>query len=654
MTAQPDLWRDLADTFAEVSAPRLALPEWADRYRIVTGETAFPGRWNAANAPMALEPMRAFTDPAVRVVVLVTPSQLMKTEFIINCALHTAHYGDTCLLYEPDKELAKAMIANRIRPSLKAMGAGEFAGADDAHTKKRDASMELHIDGFGAIIARTPVMKTGLSAYTARVVVIDEIDKMKLREMMVIARERTTVYGEDAKVAVVSTPTIDALGTAWREWSIGSCGVWHGRCRHCAELVSMDWGDAVKFDTDDSGFWLLDTLVMACTSCGSVWTETDRLAAAHAGAYVHERPDAEQRTFRVPGPAHLWRTLETIATLGAQARRATIEEDEWVPYIAWTNGMLARPWDDAHRGLSASKLEASTWAPGARGLDDLGPLPDGALVVTAGADTGADHIAVEWVAWGLDVETGRVRSWGLRYVLIGGGVDDSIDEPHLWEAFDREIRRSVWRRGDRLVQAARILVDEGYRPERVRAWCHARYAANLPARRRTFEAWGAQVGPVRGMRTGEDAHGYPINRLIAQRPPPKRAPRPLPPLTLCAYVGKLKDQMYDWGQRDDLLPRGEQRAHTFPERGAAHGYTELYFREFASEVRRPHYTQRGRVEQRWEKRHGWTRNEPLDVRVYALAALYQCAYPVGIDRYLAAVARQVAPPPDAGNVVPIR
>ena len=170
-------------------------------------------------------------------------------------------------------------------------------------------------------------MKTGRSAYTARVVIIDELDKMGLTEMMIVARERVTTYGQDAKVLVVTTPTIDALGTGWREWKKRSRGVWMGRCPKCREHVSMDW-ESVNFDRYDDGQWITETAALVCASCEARWTEADRLAASRAGVYVHEEPGHSQRTFRVPGAAHLWRPLLDIMEVGAEHYEAAMETQD--------------------------------------------------------------------------------------------------------------------------------------------------------------------------------------------------------------------------------------------------------------------------------------------------------------------------------------
>ena len=494
--------------FVEASAPRLPMDEWVARNRVVV-DGAHAGRWSTAYGFMAVEPMRAFSDLRTREVVIIAPTQLMKTEYAINAALYTVWYGDDCMLLEPDLELLKEMMADRVRPALSALGRSTTSGAMPAGERSAILRIELRLGGAGSIKGATPGMKTGLSARSVRVVIIDEADKMGRADVMIHAKSRTTTFMGDARIVAVTSPTVSAAGKGWRLWEEGSRGEWRGTCPRCRDLVSLDW-ERVDFRRDDDGYWVVrwgpgddEVAALVCESCGSRWTEAERLAAVRAGGYVHEVPEHSRRSYRVPGPAHLWRTVEDIAALGASSYRALRDDHDPAEHIAWTNDFAGRLWRDDYEGLSATALERATYLPGPRGESDFGELDPGAVVITAGADVGAGSIHVEWVAWGVDAETERVRSWGLRYLVIGGDPADSIDEPDLWERFDEEIRRSAWRRpGAGRVVAARVFVDSGHRPEIVTTWCGQRYAAERP---KTPEPFGAQVLPVRGHHT---EHGH--------------------------------------------------------------------------------------------------------------------------------------------------
>ena len=265
------------------------------------------GRWDPRNAPMSVEPMRAMSDGRVRVVCVVSPAQLMKTEFAINAALWTVWYGEDVLFFEPDVTLIEQMLPDRIRPAaLRLRGAEEMMAGLDVHgQKKRDMKTELRLPSGGTIIGLTPGMKTGTSARAAPVVIFDEIDKMGRSDLITAGEGRIRTYGRDGKLAAVSTPTEDKIGTIWRLWSEGSRGVWHGKCAHCGELAGMGW-DRVTFERNADGLWRPETHVMNCDRCGVAWSELDRLNASRAGRYVHADPDHPVRTFRIPGCAHLF------------------------------------------------------------------------------------------------------------------------------------------------------------------------------------------------------------------------------------------------------------------------------------------------------------------------------------------------------------
>ena len=106
----------------------------------------------------------------------------------------------------------------------------------------------------------------------------------------------------------------------------------------------------------------------------------------------------------------------------------------------------------------------------------------------------------------------------------------------------------------------------------------------------------------------------------------------------------LKEVIHDWQLADRFLPRGAERAHQYPEPPAMYGYDAEYFKEFAGERKDPKRTATGRPVTRWVQRHGWTRHDAWDCRIYALAALYTLAYPAQIATYLQARARKLARP----------
>ena len=180
---------------------------------------------------------------------------------------------------------------------------------------------------------------------------------------------------------------------------------------------------------------------MICGECGAIWSENDRQIAVRSGVYVHDDPDHKHRSFWVPGTAHLWVSLESIVHEGAEAYRGAIQDGLWDTYQLFVNERLGKVWDNEARGLSARRLQRTTYDPGSRGTDDLGELDRRTVLVTAGVDVGEHALYTEFVAWGIDPKTGGVLTWGLMYRIVGGSPDDTIEDAELWRAWGEGGRR---------------------------------------------------------------------------------------------------------------------------------------------------------------------------------------------------------------------
>ena len=65
--------------------PDLKLSEWSDRYRMLSPESsAEAGQWNTSRAEYQREIMDTFNDPNIERIVVMTSSQVGKTEIILN------------------------------------------------------------------------------------------------------------------------------------------------------------------------------------------------------------------------------------------------------------------------------------------------------------------------------------------------------------------------------------------------------------------------------------------------------------------------------------------------------------------------------------------------------------------------------------------
>ena len=650
-------WRDFPggrDRFAEVPAlhefgprsrPPPGLADWVLEHRVIVGGPS-PGPWRHANAPAAVEPMRAFSDRDVEMVTVMSPTQLFKSELAVNAVVYSVAAGRDVLFYEPDLPLLRKFVGDRIRPALLQLEPGLEAHGLDAHLiKRKDSVVELRRPGGGSVLGLTPGQRSGKAAHTAQAVVIDEVEAMASPDLPMVAKARTTTYGADASILAVSVPGEDTAGSVYRLWSQGSRGEYKGRCPRCAEHVSMRWS-RVQFDKDVDGFWLPrwegGEASVVCESCEARWTNAERREAIAAGRYVHQDPDHPHRTFHVPGPAHVWRSVPGIVEVGREAWRGAVEEGDWETYRKFMNEWAGEVWDPDVQGISASKLEHTGYSLRARGATDLGALAPEVRLITVGADVGSHAVYAEWVAWGVDRDPPRVRAWGLRYHQFGGDPDDDLEDGLLLEAFGTALDTWRWRGAGGLHGFGRGLLDIGFRPEVVHPFLRERYLgeARAAGMRRLLKPFGARLLPLMGRATIANRH-HPVDLQTAARSKDKRKRLPAP-----VYVdtGAVKEVVYDTLHQDQRTPE-EERAWRWPDNPASEGYGASYRNRLTSEVKVRKRTPRGVVSTVWEiKRGGTHENEPLDCRTYAYAAALVAVYPKPLVDGLLAL-----PPIGGGN-----
>ena len=212
-------------------------------------------------------------------------------------------------------------------------------------------------------------------------------------------------------------------------------------------------------------------------------------------------------------------------------------------------------------------------------------VPDGVLVVTFGADVQGNRLELEFVGHGLNDET-----WGLGYKVIHGSPLKSS----TWRDLDKLLLGTVFNHPSLgKLKAAAGCIDSKYRPDKVRSWTRQRKG------RRIFSIYGSQI-------LGKP----PISK-------PKREGKP--PVTLYEIgTNEIKDMIY---QRLELMQDSGDTG--FPQ-GYCHfpntdEYEEAYFRGLTVEDSTLKKANDGDYYRAFDCPKG-ARNEPLDCRVYAMAA----------------------------------
>ena len=583
--------RTVRRAFSNYKPPEdITVSEWATKYRVLSRENAAEaGPWRNSRTPYLVEVMDSFTDPAVKKITLVSSSQVGKSELLNNVLGYIIHQDPASTLFvQPTVDDAKKFSRLRIAPMIRDSEALRERVAD---VKSRDSGNTMLQKKFpgGMLTMVGSNSPSGLASTPCKYVLGDERDRWALSagtegDPWKLAEARTTTF-YNAKMVDVSTPTIKGASAIEKTYNAGTRERWCHQCPDCEEWVELRFDDfkfqyeTVKQDRKKD-FFITET-GWCCPCCGVLHSE-DEMRSAPA-KWIAENPDAVKnghRSFKLSAFASPWVPWESIAY------KFITSKDDPAALQTFYNTVLGEWWQDRSGTMDSADVYARREDYGT--MEDGSPveLPEGVLVLTCGVDTQNDRLEYEVVGHGHYGET-----WGIKKGVCLG--DPNTDAP--WERLDDVIDRTYrFKDGTGLKLSITFVDSGGLRTQDVYKQCRARL--------------GKRVFAIKG----QGGDGIPFTR---------------PPTKVKQVVdGKMMGQLWlyslgvDAGKADvmnnvKVQEPGPKYCH-FP---LDRGYNSQYFEGLLSE-KLVQKTTNGRTRWAWEKIAEHIRNEPLDCRVYALAA----------------------------------
>ena len=421
----------------------------------------------------------------------------------------------------------------------------------------------------------------GLASRPIKIVLADEVDRYPKSagtegDPLNLARTRQTTFW-DKKTVLVSTPTIKGDSRIEDAWLESTMEEWTVPCPECGEYQPMVWANVV-FDREH---WPRGGVQYRCESCGCIAGEYRWKAQGKKGRYAALHPEREIRGFHLNVLASSFCAWSNIVTEFLSAKEAL---DHGNPELmkVWVNTKLGETWEE--RGETADDMALLS-------RREMYPatVPAQVLVLTCGIDVQDDRFELELVGWGVGKE-----SWGIRYQKIYG---DPL-KPQIWEDLDRFLQ-TRWRREDGVVLdiLAAAMDTGGHHTDAVYRFCLDRFYRHVYA----IKGRGGTETPFVSKPSTGNRVGVPLYTI---------------------GVDNGKTMVY---QRLNVQAEGPNYCH-FPLNEAA-GYDEVYFKGLTAEKQVIRW-KKGRPSTAWElKDPNYHRNEPLDCRDYALAAL-EIANPV--------------------------
>jgi phage terminase large subunit GpA-like protein len=571
---------------------RLTVSEWAERRRVLpAGLTSRPGPFRWDETPFMREIADCLSESSdVREVVIMKGAQVGGTVAVMENAIGyiiDAAPGPAMAI-TGDKSMADLWMEKRVDPLIQASGLGHkiFAQVQKAHGKKTGDTKDAKEFPGGFLLAYGPNSGSKLRSNAIQYLLLDEEDAYPQEvgdegDPIALAVRRTDTFEATRKILHISTPLTKGTSRIEAAFLEGDQRRYFIPCRHCGAMQPLDWR-RMAWKTDDAKQLVWESVRYVCAECGGEWRNADKAWFLPRGEW---RPTAaaKKRNLRSYHLSSLY------AAPGTRSWESIVEEwlgchDEIPRLRTFTNTVLGETWEERGEAPKWERIMLRL-----RGAYQAGELPADhqALVLTMGADVQRDRIECEVVAWGEDK-----RSWSVAYITCHG--DTTNPEGAAWKAL-----RSIIDQDHAGLRISLALIDAGYNTSQVYQFCESYTAGVFPVMSEPFNSQGRNLFAVR------DVPGYATRRVNIQS-------------------GQLKSELYGYLNREpsaDTLPVG---ACCFPQ-----DYPEEFFKQLTAESLHHTKLKSGATKFEWKKSR--ERNEALDCRVYALAALYVLASMVRED-----------------------
>ncbi len=586
--------------------PLLNVSEWADQYRMLSGKSASePGPWRTARTPYLKEIMDCLSPTsAVERVVFMKGAQVGGTECGNNWMGYVIHLAPGPMMaVAPTVEMAKRNSKQRIDPLIEE---SPTLSALISPARARDSGNTILGKEFrgGVLVMTGANSAVGLRSMPVRYLFLDEVDGYPLDvegegNAISLAEARTRTFAR-RKIFIVSTPTVSGASAIEREYEASDQRRYFVPCPHCNHMQWLRF-EQLRWERSDAGC-RPETAAYVCESCETPIAEHHKTWMLGQGQWrsVLEASDGGQPLSRTTAGFHLsslyspigWRSWADIARAWESA--ISKETGSVAAIKTFKNTELGETW--------VEEGEAPDWQRLLERREDyrIGTAPQGALLLTAGADVQKDRIEVS--VWGF----GRGKaSWLVEHRVLMGDTARS----EVWTALGSMLRESWTHDSGVQMSLTRMALDTGFATQEAYAFVRTMRDVRLMA--------------VKGVSRGAALVGSPTAVDVTVRG--RKLRRGVKLFTVAGGIAKL--EFYN-----NLRKAADVQEDGVTVQYPA-GYVHLpkvdaeFLQQLCAEQLVTRRDRNGFQHREWQKMR--ERNEALDCYVYARAS----ASAAGLDRF---------------------
>ncbi len=543
--------------------PKLTIDTWADNYRILSSKTsAEPGKWNTDRVPFQREVMRAISDKKTEKIVMMYGAQLSKTEILMNTFGFYADYDPAPIMFlMPTQKMAEDFATTRLNDMIQSTP--QLKNKIIESEKSRDTKTQKEFSG-GYIVLTGSNSATELASRPIRVLLADEIDRFPTDvkgegDPLNLAIERTKTFW-NKKIVLTSTPTVKGESRIEQEYENSTQEEYYIPCPKCGTMQRLQWKNII-----------FDGIGHKCEDCLEVSTEYEWKRNMKNGEWISGNNEISSELVR---GFHINELYSPFSTWASIIKKFKESKGDVQLMKVFTNTALGETWEEKIERINFLDLEKRREHYGCE-------IPERVAVLTAGVDVQDDRIEVEIVGWGVEEE-----SWGIYYKILMG----SPGENYVWEQLDRVLNTEFsYSNGEKIRVLCTCIDTGGHFTKEVYDYVKPREISRVFGIKGQGGDGKAFVGkPSRGNDRGITL--FPIGVNTGKE----------------TILSRLKIDIE--GARYMHFPDSPER-----------GYDETYFKGLTSEVKTTVW-EKGKKKTVW-KTIGDKRNEPLDIRNYAYAAL---------------------------------
>ena len=567
--------------------PDIKPSEWAEKNIRIPLGNAIPGPISFDNAPYQRGMIDVIQEEGIKRISFMTGAQLGKTT-IQQCitTYFIAYEPKSQIFVQPTQGDVQTFLETKLRPMIEA---NPSISSKMAKPRSRDGvnnSRMISYVGGWLLFSWAGSPKT-LRGRSAPVTHADECDGMEATaegDPVELLSQRAATFGDQALRTESSTPTISGASRIENAFNQGDKRRYYVPCPHCGEAQFLRWENVTwqgrkssniqdaKEDLDQDHE--VDTATYRCECCSDVWSDGERIAAIRDAeklghGWKAEKPFQGHASFHAPEMLSTFRKMRDIV----QSYLDKLALDDLQVFV---NVSLGETYEENGDKADPEVLQL-------RAEEYVAKVPNAGVYLTCGIDMQMDRLELEIVAWGVGEE-----SWSIDYrVLWGDPLGDDV-----WEELDDILEDTYMHEsGAQLSISAACLDTGGTAGYTQRAYEYVKSRRN----RKVFAI------------KGRAGWGMPI----VQSPQRKQSGKDKRKIDL--FIVGVDEAKLTVMRRLDLQKKGPGYCH-FP-----HDRESEWYRQLTAEKLIIRYV-KGQPIREWHKPDR-ARNEALDCRVYALAAL---------------------------------